>query len=112
MLYQARIHPACPINELSEQNIIDLHRQLHEVPAKAVAVNADSRQFPDDWLFRWRWSKGKKQAKGKKKKDEEAGGEEVDDGDLKPKGLDFLALVSVAPVVSPLACLITCAARW
>lgn len=59
-------------------------------------MNADSRQFPDDWLFRWRWSKGKKQAKGKKKKDDEAGGSDAEGegGDLKPKGLDFLALVS------------------
>jgi formamidopyrimidine-DNA glycosylase len=75
---------------LSEQNLKDLHRQLHVVPTKAVEVNADSRQFPEDWLFRWRWSKGKKQAKGKKKKEEEEGSGD----DLKPAGKDFLALVS------------------
>ena len=97
VLYQARIHPACPINALSEQNILDLHHQLHAVPAKAVEVNADSRQFPDDWLFRWRWSKGKKQTKGKKKNDE--AGEDEDGGDLKPKGLDFLALVCLTIVI-------------
>jgi formamidopyrimidine-DNA glycosylase len=91
VLYQARIHPACPTNQLSEQNVIDLHRQLHVVPTKAVEVNADSTMFPEDWLFRWRWSKGKKQAKGKKKAAEDD--EEASLGDLKPKGLDYLPLV-------------------
>lgn len=94
VLYQARIHPSCPAPALSEQNLIDLHHHLHAVPAKAVEVNADSHQFPENWLFRWRWSKGKKQAKGSKKskKVEE---EEGNGDDLKPAGKDFLALVSI-----------------
>jgi formamidopyrimidine-DNA glycosylase len=58
-------------------------------------VNADSRQFPEDWLFRWRWSKGKKQAKGSKKKKQLVKGsdEEGSEHELKPAGKDFLALV-------------------
>jgi formamidopyrimidine-DNA glycosylase len=92
VLYQARIHPSCPTPALSEQNLKDLHHQLHAVPSKAVEVNADSKQFPEDWLFRWRWSKGKKQTKGTKKSKKV----EEDDGsadELKPAGKDFLALV-------------------
>jgi hypothetical protein len=95
VLYQARIHPSCPAPALSEQNLKDLHHQLHAVPTKAVEVNADSRQFPEDWLFRWRWSKGKKQAKGSKKKKviENGSDEEASEDELKPAGKDFLALV-------------------
>lgn len=93
VLYQARIHPSCPTPALSEQNLKDLHHQLHAVLTKAVEVNADSKQFPEDWLFRWRWSKGKKQAKGSKKskKVEEEGSAD----ELKPAEKDFLALVSL-----------------
>ena len=58
-------------------------------------MNADSKQFPEDWLFRWRWSKGKKQAKGSKKKKLVKGSdEEASEDELKPAGKDFLALVS------------------
>ncbi|WWC66757.1 formamidopyrimidine-DNA glycosylase [Kwoniella pini CBS 10737] len=99
VLYQARIHPSCPVNHLSSQNIKDLHHQLRAVPLKAVEVNADHRKFPEDWLFRWRWGKGKKQAKGKKKaedaelqRSDEEGGE-----DIKPKGKEFLALPNGKP---------------
>ncbi|WWC58329.1 formamidopyrimidine-DNA glycosylase [Kwoniella dejecticola CBS 10117] len=99
VLYQARIHPSCPVNHLSAQNIKDLHHHLRAVPLRAVEVNADHRKFPEDWLFRWRWGKGKKQAKGKKKaedaelqRSDEEGGE-----DIKPKGKDFLALPNSKP---------------
>ena len=55
-------------------------------------ANADHNRFPVDWLFRWRWGKGKKASKGKKK------GAEID-GDVsdsvQPKSMPFLALVSV-----------------
>jgi formamidopyrimidine-DNA glycosylase len=99
VLYQARIHPSCPTPALSDQNLKDLHHQLRAVPLKAVEVNADSHQFPEDWLFRWRWSKGKKQAKGSKKskKVEE---EEGSADELKPAGKDFLALVSLGPKIA------------
>ncbi|WVW82031.1 formamidopyrimidine-DNA glycosylase [Kwoniella bestiolae CBS 10118] len=96
VLYQARIHPSCPVNHLSSQHVKDLHYQLRAVPLRAVEVNADSKQFPEDWLFRWRWGKGKKQEKGKKKApisgDEEEGGE-----DVKPVGKDYLALPNGKP---------------
>ncbi|OXG10482.1 formamidopyrimidine-DNA glycosylase [Cryptococcus neoformans Tu401-1] len=100
VLYQARIHPSCPIPALSEQNIKDLHHQLRAVPLTAISVNADSKLFPSDWLFRWRWSKGttqKKQmekdrkSKGKKAIDSE-GGE-----DVKPEDKEFLELPDGSP---------------
>ncbi|WWC86026.1 uncharacterized protein L201_000897 [Kwoniella dendrophila CBS 6074] len=100
VLYQARIHPSCPVNHLSAQNVKDLHHQLRAVTMKAVEVNADSRQFPEDWLFRWRWGKGKKQAKGKKKAEEaeqdHASDEEAGE-DIKPAGKDYLALPNGKP---------------
>ncbi|WRT63912.1 formamidopyrimidine-DNA glycosylase [Kwoniella shivajii] len=97
VLYQARIHPSCPVNHLSSQNIKDLHYQLRAVPLKAVEVNADSRQFPEDWLFRWRWGKGKKQAKGKKKAEDAEGSDGEGGEDTKPPGKDFLALPNGKP---------------
>ncbi|TFY81609.1 hypothetical protein EWM64_g2407 [Hericium alpestre] len=42
-----------------------LHRQTAEVPRIAVEVNADDSKFPEDWLFRHRWDKGKKKKNAK-----------------------------------------------
>ncbi|OCF45132.1 formamidopyrimidine-DNA glycosylase [Kwoniella heveanensis CBS 569] len=106
VLYQARIHPSCPVNHLSEQNIKDLHHQLRAVPLKAVEVNADSRKFPEDWLFRWRWGKGVKQKRGSDKENDRkkeqqqqlaASDGEEEEEDVKPKGKDFLALPDGSP---------------
>jgi formamidopyrimidine-DNA glycosylase len=88
--------------------VADLHRLLREVPSRAIEVNADSSLFPDDWLFRWRWDKGKKKSKGKKKEkglqstldvfvsteESQSQGESAESLDIKPKALEFLALVS------------------
>ncbi|ORX35329.1 Formamidopyrimidine-DNA glycosylase H2TH domain-domain-containing protein [Kockovaella imperatae] len=96
ILYQARIHPACPVQELTEDQIGELHKQIRAVPEKAVEVNADSMRFPEDWLFRWRWDKGKKQPGGAKVKNED--GEFVGMLEqLKPKDKDFLALPNGKP---------------
>ncbi|WWD16349.1 formamidopyrimidine-DNA glycosylase [Kwoniella shandongensis] len=102
VLYQARIHPSCPVPSLSEQNIKDLHHQIRAVPLKAVSVNADSRQFPEDWLFRWRWGKGAKQKKGsdkaKAKKVKVEEGEDEEGGeDIKPAGKKYLELPDGSP---------------
>jgi formamidopyrimidine-DNA glycosylase len=117
ILYQARIHPACPIPHLTHQNVIDLHKWIRKIPEIAVSVNADHQQFPEDWLFRWRWSKGKKQknrveadvkrkaAKGKGQGQDKEGGEdgdgesevdaEAEGEEITPKGKQFFALVGV-----------------
>lgn len=108
VLYQARIHPMCPVPALTDVEVADLHRLLREVPSRAIEVNADSSLFPDDWLFRWRWDKGKKKSKGKKKEkglqstldvfvsteESQSQGESAESLDIKPKALEFLALVS------------------
>lgn len=40
-----------------------LHTQISAVTLAAVAVDADAERFPDNWLFKFRWGKGKKKAK-------------------------------------------------
>lgn len=59
VLYQSKIHPEQPANSLKEEEVIRLHNVIKEVLEKAVAVDADSEQFPQNWLFHHRWGKGK-----------------------------------------------------
>ncbi|KAJ2577151.1 hypothetical protein GGH95_003559 [Coemansia sp. RSA 1836] len=59
VLYQSRIHPqqlACTLDELQTATVL---QQLKDVCNKAVEVNAESKLFPEGWLFHYRWSKGK-----------------------------------------------------
>ncbi|ORX38520.1 hypothetical protein BD324DRAFT_577737, partial [Kockovaella imperatae] len=99
ILYQARLHPACPVPSLNDDQIESLHRQIREVPQKAVDVNAEHKKFPEDWLFRWRWKKGAKQANGKKKAIaiQEALDSDEDPVDIVPKNRTFLALPDGKP---------------
>jgi len=60
VLYHARIHPEQRCNSLSEEQIQALHEQIRDICTFAVKVNADASRFPDNWLFRYRWDKGKK----------------------------------------------------
>lgn len=114
ILYQARIHPACPIPALTEDDLRRLHHWIRKVPEVAVGVNADSMKFPEDWLFRWRWAKGAKQRNRIKKagldKDEVKSEESEVDGvggdaeeevdmigqreDITPKNVEYFKLVS------------------
>ncbi|KAI8056062.1 Formamidopyrimidine-DNA glycosylase N-terminal domain-containing protein [Syncephalis plumigaleata] len=59
VLYQSRIYPGRAANTLTDSELHRLHKQLHEVCREACAVNADSKQFPETWLFHRRWGKGK-----------------------------------------------------
>ncbi|KAI8585829.1 Formamidopyrimidine-DNA glycosylase H2TH domain-containing protein [Geranomyces variabilis] len=59
VLYQARIHPGTFAAALTDEEVTALHRELHNVIATAVAVNADSAKFPEGWLFHQRWGKGR-----------------------------------------------------
>lgn len=61
ILYNARIHPEQKCNTLSAEQLTALHHQTSEVCRIAVSVNADDNKFPDHWLFKHRWGKGKKQ---------------------------------------------------
>lgn len=87
VLYQARIHPQHPVQDLEDSQVAELHRFLRDVPLKACEVNADSALFPANWLFKWRWGKG-----GKKKKKAASSS----NGEVKIEQPAFLALVSQA----------------
>jgi formamidopyrimidine-DNA glycosylase len=56
-LFQARIHPEVPAKALGPQRSAALLAALTRVCATAVAADADSTQFPADWLFGRRWGK-------------------------------------------------------
>jgi len=59
-MYDARIHPEQYSNTLSTSQIAQLHKSLHYVCSLAVETKANSSQFPEEWLFKHRWGKGKK----------------------------------------------------
>ncbi|KAI0771001.1 AtMMH-1 [Trametes elegans] len=61
ILYHARLHPEERCNVLSDEQLTALHQQTSAVCQTAVAVNADDSKFPEDWLFKHRWGKGKKE---------------------------------------------------
>ncbi|KAJ1309696.1 hypothetical protein OPQ81_006461 [Rhizoctonia solani] len=60
ILFQSRIHPEQRASTLSGTQIQTMYNQTKLVCETAVAVNADSSQFPKDWLFKYRWGKGEK----------------------------------------------------
>ena len=60
VLYQARIHPEQYSNTFDEQQVKQLHDALISVCTTAVETLADSKQFPEDWIMKYRWDKGKK----------------------------------------------------
>ncbi|TKA75208.1 hypothetical protein B0A49_02406 [Cryomyces minteri] len=61
VLYQARIHPEQYSNTLGEEQLKRLHDSLVSVCTTAVETRAESSQFPDTWLMKHRWNKGKKE---------------------------------------------------
>lgn len=60
IMYNAKIHPEQYANTLTDKQITQLHKSIHYICGTAVELLADSEQFPDDWLFKHRWGKGKK----------------------------------------------------
>ncbi|KAJ5247794.1 hypothetical protein N7468_002777 [Penicillium chermesinum] len=60
ILYNARIHPEQYSNTLRDDQIKDLHTSIHYVCKTAFDLLADSEKFPEHWLFKHRWGKGKK----------------------------------------------------
>lgn len=60
VLYQARIHPEQYSNTFGEDQIKRLHDSLIGVCDTAVGTLADSKQFPENWLMKYRWDAGKK----------------------------------------------------
>lgn len=59
-MYQARLHPEQYSNTFSDEQIKQLHDAIMYVCDTAVELNAESDRFPEDWLMKHRWSKGKK----------------------------------------------------
>lgn len=62
MLYHAKIHPEQYSNTLSDDQINQLWSSIHYVCSTSVDLLGDADQFPTDWLFKYRWNKGKKDA--------------------------------------------------
>ena len=59
VLYTAKLHPASPASALDADDAARLHAAIKSVLELAVRVDADYKQFPDNWLFHVRWDKGK-----------------------------------------------------
>lgn len=60
ILFQARVHPAQRGNTLSTSQLLAIHTQIQEVVNTAVKVNANHALFPNHWLFKYRWGKGRR----------------------------------------------------
>ncbi|KAF2813247.1 uncharacterized protein BDZ99DRAFT_438256 [Mytilinidion resinicola] len=59
VLYQAKLHPEQYSNTFSDEQIQRLHDSLIDVCTTACTTLADSEKFPENWLMRHRWNKGK-----------------------------------------------------
>jgi formamidopyrimidine-DNA glycosylase len=64
-LGRAKLHPEQYCNTFSDEQIGHLHESLTGVCKTACDLLADSSQFPEDWLMKYRWDKGKKGATNK-----------------------------------------------
>ncbi|KAL8849630.1 MAG: hypothetical protein Q9221_005397 [Calogaya cf. arnoldii] len=62
LLYHAKIHPEQYSNTLSPAQMKQLHESIQYVCSTAVDLLAESDRFPEEWLFKHRWGKGKKDA--------------------------------------------------
>lgn len=62
IMYNAKMHPEQYANTLSDEQIEQLHKSIHYICGTACELLADSERFPEDWLFKHRWGKGKKGA--------------------------------------------------
>lgn len=59
VLYQAKIHPETTACTLDGEDVSRLHSSISSVVNHAVSVDAESKHFPKEWLFHYRWGKGK-----------------------------------------------------
>lgn len=60
ILYNAHIHPEQYSNTLSTAQVSQLYKSLHYVVSHAVDNLVEWDSFPESWLFKHRWDKGKK----------------------------------------------------
>jgi formamidopyrimidine-DNA glycosylase len=61
--FQAKLHPASPSASISDSDAETIHAVISRVVPFACDVGADYAKFPPEWLFHYRWSKGKGPAK-------------------------------------------------
>lgn len=61
-MYHARLHPEQYSDTFTSAQLKQLHTSILHICQTAVDLLADSSKFPDDWLFKHRWGKGKKDA--------------------------------------------------
>ncbi|KAK3303505.1 uncharacterized protein B0T15DRAFT_486894 [Chaetomium strumarium] len=64
VLYQAKLHPEQYCDDFNDEQIKQLYESIRHVCQFAVDKLGDSDQFPNSWLFHYRWDKGKKGAHG------------------------------------------------
>lgn len=62
IMYHARLHPEQYSDTFSDEQLARLHNSLMTVCGIAVGTMSDSSKFPEEWLFKHRWGKGKKDA--------------------------------------------------
>jgi len=77
VLYQSAIHPESSCDAIDDIACARLHKAIKDVIGLAVKVEAESDKFPKNWLFHYRWGKGKegqKDAHGHSIKFETVGG--------------------------------------
>ncbi|KAL5614448.1 hypothetical protein BROUX41_004553 [Berkeleyomyces rouxiae] len=60
VLYHARIHPEELCCDMADDISTRLYDSIIAVCALAVNKLGDESQFPEDWLFKHRWNRGKK----------------------------------------------------
>lgn len=60
ILYHAKIHPEQYSNTLDDDQVKHLHSAIDYICSTSVDLLGDSEKFPEDWLFKHRWGKGKK----------------------------------------------------
>ncbi|KAF3068483.1 Formamidopyrimidine-DNA glycosylase [Daldinia childiae] len=60
IMYQAKLHPEQYCDDFDDADISTLYKAIRYVCETAVEKLGDSDEFPEDWLFKHRWGKGKK----------------------------------------------------
>lgn len=62
ILYHAKLHPEQYSDTFSSAQLKQLRASILHICQTVVDALGDSSKFPDDWLFHYRWGKGKKDA--------------------------------------------------
>ncbi|KAI0849840.1 Formamidopyrimidine-DNA glycosylase N-terminal domain-containing protein [Daldinia vernicosa] len=60
IMYQAKLHPEQYCDDFDDADVSTLYKAIKYVCETAVEKLGDSDEFPEDWLFKHRWGKGKK----------------------------------------------------